>query len=275
MALKQCLPCGCPRLGYAARKAGGYIISRSTYSPSCALGTHAHAEDRVVLTLRGGFDAGYGSRTFALDRWRAIYRPARIEHRDAYEQETVCLTIRLPAAERAGSEAFIVLDEELAGIAGRLAGELDASDSDTGLVIEALSAQIAARVQSRRDIGRPGCRWIREIRERVEDEYADPPTLAALAGAVGREASYVANAFKRTYGKSIGDYVREVRLWRTRKLVEDSSIPLAEVAQRGGFADQSHFARLFKRRFAMTPGEYRRRLLLQECFAENRKSGKW
>ena len=100
---------------------------------------------------------------------------------------------------------------------------------------------------------------MRRVREQLEEEYANPPTLEALAMAVDRNVTHVATAFRQTYGTSIGDYVRHVRVWKTRKLVEHPSIPLAEVAQLGGFADQSHFGRIFKHRFAMTPGEYRRR----------------
>jgi AraC family transcriptional regulator len=253
------LPCGCPESGYARRTAGAYSVSRCGYIPSCALGTHAHIEDRIVLTLRGAFDSTYGSRTFALDESQAIYRPAQIEHLDAYPRASVCLCIRLLACEYPHSGTFVFSDDELPGITRRLSAELDATDASSELVIESLSAQISGRLLSSRERRASSRKWVGQVRDRLEDEYADPPTLAAIAAGVDREPSHVANAFKRTYGKSIGEHVRDVRIWRTRKLVEDRSISLADLAQRAGFADQSHFTRLFKRRFAMTPSEYRRR----------------
>jgi AraC family transcriptional regulator len=140
-----------------------------------------------------------------------------------------------------------------------LSAELDATDASAELVIEGLSAQITGRLLSSCERSLPGLKWLRQVHDRLEDEWAHPPTLAEIATTVDRATSHVANAFKRTYGKSIGEYVRDVRIWRTRKLVEDGSISLADLAQRAGFADQSHFARLFKRHFRMTPGEYRRR----------------
>ncbi len=259
MVSTEFLACRCPRAGYTAREVGVYLVSRCTYLPSCALGTHAHAEDRIVLTLRGKFNSVYRRHTFLLDDARAIYRPAQIEHRDAYAQETVCVSIRLPVSESERSDAFTFYDGDLPRITDRLCAELDASDSASNLAIESLSAQIAARLCSSDERDVRSSRWIREVRDWIEEEYADPPTLQAIAAVVGRGVSHVASVFRRTYGKTIGDYVRDIRVWRTRKLVEDSSVPLVEVAQRGGFADQSHFGRLFKQRFAMTPGEYRRR----------------
>jgi AraC family transcriptional regulator len=260
MAAADRLPCGCPRTDHATRKAGAYVVSRSRYLPACKLGTHVHAEDRVVLTAYGAFDSVYGSRGFSLDAQRLIYRPALAEHRDRYACETACVTIRLPARERARSRAFDFADAGMAAAAGRLWAELDACDGTSELVLESLSAEILRRIDSRPAHERTRPRWIRRIRDWIEDEYADPPNLKTIASEVQRNESHVATAFRQTYGKSIGEFVRDVRIWRSRSLLDDPSIPLAEVAARGGFADQSHFTRLFKRRFSMTPGDYRLRL---------------
>jgi AraC-like DNA-binding protein len=253
------LPCGCPKRRYASRRAGRYAVTRCTYLPACELGTHAHADDRIVLTLAGEFRSTYARRSFDLGRFSAIYRPAEVEHRDLYDRETICIGIRLPQGERRGGEMYDFFDEDLAGAAARLSAELDATDSGSALVIESLSAQIAGRLRAGRPADGSSSRWIQRVRERLEEEYVDPPTLQAIAADVDRDESYVATTYKRTYGRSIGEHVRELRLWRTRRLVEDPEFSLAEVAQRGGFADQSHFSRLFKERFLVTPGEYRRR----------------
>jgi len=125
-----------------------------------------------------------------------------------------------------------------------------------------LPFRAAARIAGMRPGTRPderGSDWVRRVRERIDEEYADPPTLATVAAGIGRDVSHVATTFRNAYGTTIGDYVRFVRIWHLRRLVEDASIPLAQVAQLGGFADQSHFGRLFRRRFCMTPGEYRQR----------------
>jgi len=183
-----------------------------------------------------------------------------MEHCDTYLGNTVCLAIRLPASDGARSDAFAVIDADWHGIARRLSAELDASDSAAELAIESLSAQIDGRVRVGHNREPVGSRWIRRVRDWIEEEYANPPTLGAIAAAVDRNESHVATIFKKTYGKTIGDHLRDIRVWRTRGLVEDASVPLAEVAQRAGFADQSHFGRVFKRRFAISPYAYRRRV---------------
>lgn len=259
MAVSGRLDCGCPRSGYATQAAGAYVVSRSSYSPGCTLGTHAHAEDRVVLTAYGTFDSTYASRAFDLDARRTIYRPAHVEHRDRYVRETACITIRLAAGSGARTQAFDFADDDMPATARRLWSELDAGDTASQLAIESLSAEILARLASRPEREETAPRWIRRVRDWVEDEYANPPMLGTIAREVDRDVSHVAATFRRIYGKSVGEFVRDVRIWRTRSLLEGASVSLAEIAARGGFADQSHFTRLFKRRFAMTPNEYRRR----------------
>jgi AraC family transcriptional regulator len=68
----------------------------------------------------------------------------------------------------------------------------------------------------------------------------------------------LARTFRRQRGESVGDCVRRLRVESARRLLEDGRQPLSEVALAAGFADQSHFTRVFRRLTGMTPGEYRR-----------------
>jgi AraC family transcriptional regulator len=252
------LPCGCPRDGGAERRAGAFSVRRSTYAPSCRLGAHAHAEDRVVLTLESRWFSSYGSRRLAADPQHVVYRPASGEHEDWYAQPTVCLTVVLPPAPRR-TDPFGVPDAGFAHAARRICAELDAADASAELVIEGLTAQVVGRVFAvgAPDAGRP--RWLRRIRDRLEDEYAAPPSLRTIAASAERSPAHVATTFRRAYGESIGDYLRGVRVWRSAQLLSRGDLGIAEVAQAAGFADQSHFTREFRRRFGTTPGAYRRR----------------
>jgi AraC family transcriptional regulator len=68
----------------------------------------------------------------------------------------------------------------------------------------------------------------------------------------------LAREFRACHGMSVGEYGRRVRLsWAATELVSGDR-SLAEVAAEAGFADQSHFTRLFKRHVGTTPARYRR-----------------
>jgi AraC family transcriptional regulator len=67
-----------------------------------------------------------------------------------------------------------------------------------------------------------------------------------------------ARAFKRSTGLPPHRYLTERRIERARLLLMHSDLPLADVAVRCGFADQSHFTKIFRRSMAVSPGSFRR-----------------
>jgi AraC-like DNA-binding protein len=64
--------------------------------------------------------------------------------------------------------------------------------------------------------------------------------------------------FRREFGCSVGEYVRLRRLEEAARLLRTGTLALAAIAQVAGFADQSHFSNAFRRRFGLTPAQFRR-----------------
>jgi len=94
-------------------------------------------------------------------------------------------------------------------------------------------------------------------REILENAFAEPPSLAALAAAVGANRFVLLREFRRCFGLPPHAFVVRLRADRARALLARGG-DLAEVAQRLGFADQSHMTRVFKRLYGITPAAYRR-----------------
>ena len=84
------------------------------------------------------------------------------------------------------------------------------------------------------------------------------PSLAELAAGVGVHPVTLARAFRRTFGCTIGEYLRRLRIERAAEQLATGTQPLAEIALAAGFADQSHFSNVFRRRVGMSPSAYRR-----------------
>jgi AraC-like DNA-binding protein len=63
-------------------------------------------------------------------------------------------------------------------------------------------------------------------------------------------------------GTSVARWIRERRLERCRRDLLDpalSHVPASAIAMGWGFADAAHFSRVFRARYGLPPGEYRRR----------------
>jgi AraC family transcriptional regulator len=215
-----------------------------------------------VLTPHGQFQSACNDGSFSLSDARAMFRPADVEHRDEYDRPTICVAILLDPRDRPRGHPFSYADASLPTLGRRLSAELDVMDDLSPLVIEGLAADVVGQMSSRCTQEHNTPSWLFKVRDRVESEYSSPPTLSEIAAMVERSPSHVATAFRRVFGHSVGEYVRGVRLWRARTLLDDGATSLAAIAQRTGFSDQSHFCRIFKRRFGLTPGAYRTRRCL-------------
>jgi len=83
-------------------------------------------------------------------------------------------------------------------------------------------------------------------------------TIAELASACGLSRGYFIHAFKTTTGCTPHRWILSQRVGQARELLSNSDLPLAEVALICGFADQSHFTRVFARVVGASPGNWRR-----------------
>ncbi len=95
------------------------------------------------------------------------------------------------------------------------------------------------------------------MRSVLDQQYRDPPSVEELAGGVGLSTSRLAHLFRDEAGMSIQSYLVERRLQMAAMLIVQSDERISQIAYRVGFNDVSNFNHSFKRRFAMSPREYR------------------
>jgi AraC-like DNA-binding protein len=82
-------------------------------------------------------------------------------------------------------------------------------------------------------------------------------TLADVAEAVGRSPAYVTSALKQATGRSAGEWVLSGRMAEARRLLLHSDERVDIVAERVGYADATHFIRMFRREHGATPAAWR------------------
>lgn len=80
---------------------------------------------------------------------------------------------------------------------------------------------------------------------------------AEMARTAGMSARAFERAFVREYGLPPQQYLRRLRIQTACRRLVDTREPIAGIALRCGFADQSHLTREFRRVTGLTPGHYR------------------
>jgi len=91
----------------------------------------------------------------------------------------------------------------------------------------------------------------------MENHVADPMSLPDLALAAGVSERQLNRLFQQKLGRSTMGYYRDLRLDKARNLLTNSSLPLTEIAYATGFANSSHFSRLFSEYFGRAPSSFR------------------
>jgi transcriptional regulator GlxA family with amidase domain len=98
---------------------------------------------------------------------------------------------------------------------------------------------------------------LHEIFEYLRSNLHRELSLAEIAGAVGLSPSRLASLVKSATGQSPGQYLKDIRLARARELLEGTMMSVKEVMLCVGMRDKSHFTRDFKKRYDLSPREYR------------------
>jgi len=91
----------------------------------------------------------------------------------------------------------------------------------------------------------------------VRENFAEGVSLPKAAKLCGMSKAAFGRVFKQALGMTMGTYVNQVRMTEALRLLEETLDPIAEIALRIGFCDQSHFDRRFRKSFGRTPSQHR------------------
>ena len=99
---------------------------------------------------------------------------------------------------------------------------------------------------------------LRQAKQILISRLDEPISLAELARACKLSPGHFARAFRQTTGQPPHRWLMVQRTEKAKQLLVDSTLSLAQIAQKCGFADQSHFTRVFAQLVQSSPGQWRR-----------------
>lgn len=91
----------------------------------------------------------------------------------------------------------------------------------------------------------------------IESNYRNI-TLNELAERFGYSSGYCSRFIRQSTGKSFTQIVQEIKFENICTMLESSDRPISEIASMCGFDSIEHFTRLFKKRMAVSPSQYRK-----------------
>lgn len=157
--------------------------------------------------------------------------------------------VRIPPARRAFLETLL-RELEAAGHAPRPVEAVERS----------LLTLILAEVRSAMDprAGAPMGGVVDRALRVIERRCLGPLAPSDVAAAVGRSPAYVTAALTKATGRSAGQWIVSGRMAEARRLLLHSDARVELVALRVGYAEVTHFIRMFRREHGVTPAAWRR-----------------
>ena len=246
----------------------GFILTETAYEARSRLPRHAHENSYFCSVLQGTYTEKHGKREVVCKPSTLTFRGSGETHEAVLDDTNVrvfVLEISPQWIERLRADSLILRSTfEFSGTAlpqlsVRLNHEFHKTDSAAHLAIEGLTLELLAGAVRQRSSGmRTTPRWLSQAREMIAAHFADPLTLTQVAEQVGVHPIHLATTFRQKYGETIGEFVRRLRVDHACSELIKQNLPLAEIALQAGFADQSHFSKVFKSHVGTTPAKYRK-----------------
>lgn len=251
------------------RVTAGFTISLRQYAAGSALDRHYHEQGYLSYVVRGAYYENYLGSQVSSSNGTLRYLPAGEAHENEFPVETQCLLVGIDSAALGRVQGQTMAPDrpgEICGItpawlAKRLCAEFRETDAAANLALEGIILEILAEgarsMDPRRRATAQMPRWLRKVREMLEAQFLDTPSLSEIAGVAGVHQVHLSREFRRHFHCSVGEFLRKARVEYACKLLNGSALTLAEIALTCGFSDQSHFSSVFKRQVGVTPAKFR------------------
>jgi AraC-like DNA-binding protein len=98
---------------------------------------------------------------------------------------------------------------------------------------------------------------VRKILKEVSAHLYEKITATDISKLLGMNCSYLCRHFKRETGKTLSEYVNEVKTQEAQRLLTNTGMSIVQISGQLGYSSQNYFNTIFKKVAGMTPLEYK------------------
>jgi len=139
-----------------------------------------------------------------------------------------------------------------------------ANDKHTWEPMENLLLQVFNKFIQKESSKKNAPVWVQKLKETIQDQIDTNYSLnlGKMSKALSLSPSYISREFSKYFNSlSFGEYIRKLRIDKSKELLDLGTHSLAEIAYLTGFSDQSHFIRVFRKETGITPSKYKKKHL--------------
>lgn len=244
---------------------GSFRVREAAYSPGLRQPRHSHEHSNVTIVVAGQLHEASSSGEYTARPSSVVVKAAGCEHEDrisGFGART--LTIQFAPDSPLGAmlppRAWAWLDDpQTVRRALVVQNAFEAGNArqlhDAALAL--IGGGKAILPVGKGTIASPPP-WLPEIRALLDERFDQSVRFDNLARDLGLHPVYVSRAFRRHFGVSMTDYVRDLRIRHARHALASSRRSIAAIAAESGFSDASHLCRTFMNLLGLSPRMYRR-----------------
>jgi two-component system response regulator YesN len=100
---------------------------------------------------------------------------------------------------------------------------------------------------------------IHEICEFLKQHYGKNISLNDLAEQFYVSAPYLSRRFKEKTGLTLMEYLEDIRMDKAQEYLVNSEAQIADISEQVGYFEPAYFAKVFKKKYSLSPSEYRQK----------------
>jgi AraC family transcriptional activator of pobA len=109
------------------------------------------------------------------------------------------------------------------------------------------------------DLRRSGEPLLADVFAVIDRRHAEALSLRDVAREIGMTPGHLTTVVRRRTGRTVQKWIIERRMAEARTMLEETDLPVAEIARRVGVFDPGYFSRLFTRTHGISPRQWRGR----------------
>ena len=126
-------------------------------------------------------------------------------------------------------------------------------------VLEETEKKLGGKQQKEEDSGKIPNLFVQKAGDYIKLNYSEKISIKEIADQLYLSPNYLSELFKKHTGKTISEYLTEYRLEKACQLLDHAEYRVGDVSGMVGIHDGRYFSNMFKKKYGMTPTEYRNR----------------
>ena len=126
-------------------------------------------------------------------------------------------------------------------------------------VLEEKEKKLGGKQEKEEDSGKIPNLFVQKAADYIKLNYSEKISIKEIADQLYLSPNYLSELFKKHTGKTISEYLTEYRLEKACQLLDHAEYRVGDVSGMVGIHDGRYFSNMFKKKYGMTPTEYRNR----------------